>query len=198
MAAVDAALRSGYAASDTEADWLVRSMARAELRIGLPDKAIVTHTIVKVRQEPKEAKAGIPYIGNVAYREFVHFAGDLSAAFNLTTLSARLAETLVALMPLVTYFGKRGSFVQYLGVERLLELDTRFTLPLDQLETIPQGVHFAMLDDFGPEANFDALNSYSRTPIKRDKHRTFTQTVVPLGLVRSGPGFSEYRRFGEV
>jgi hypothetical protein len=49
------------------------------------------------------------------------------------------------------------------------------------------------MDDFGPELDFETVNSYSSKPIKRDRHRAFIRTVVPLGLHRVGPGFSEYR-----
>jgi hypothetical protein len=195
MAVLDVCLQSGWLASDAESDLLVRSLANCSIAIGLPERAIVTHTIIKVRQEPKDPKkAGVPYISNVAYREFVHFSGPFQIAVDLTTCSPDMAETLGRSIPAIRYLGKRGSFVQFLRAERLEELPpTRFMQPLEKVTTIPGGVHFAWLDDFGPDATFDALNSFSKTPIKRGKHRTFTQTLVPLGLIRSGPGFSEYR-----
>jgi hypothetical protein len=59
---------------------------------------------------------------------------------------------------------------------------------------MPELAHLAILDDFGKEANLDALNSFTATPIKRSKHRDFQRTIVPLGVVSSGPGFTEYRR----
>ena len=192
MAVLDISLRAGWLANEAEADGLVRALAACSLRIGVPERAIVTHTIVKVRQEPKTHKPQVRYISNVAYREFVHFDGPFRAAFDLMTSTADLAEGLGRAMPAISYLGKRGSFVQYLGAKRTDQLNESFTQLLDHAATVPAGVHFAWLDDFGPEANFEALNSFSKTPIKRGKHRKFEQTLVPLGLVRSGPGFSEY------
>jgi hypothetical protein len=59
---------------------------------------------------------------------------------------------------------------------------------------MPSLWHVAALDDFGLEASLEILSSYSSAKARRDKHRTFVQTVVPLGLVNTGPGFSEYAR----
>ncbi|MCC6585678.1 MAG: hypothetical protein IT168_03080 [Bryobacterales bacterium] len=198
MAVVDACLRAGWLINGPEADKLVRDLAACELRIGVPDRALVTHTIVKVRQEPKARKPGVPYISNVAYREFVHYKGPFRIAINLTTCTQTVADLLPRAMPAVTYLGKRGCFVQFLQAQRTDQLSIRFTQPLGDGMAIPIGVHLAWLDDFGPEANFDALNSYSDTPIKRNKHRKFVQTLVPLGRVRSGPGFTEYEYQAEA
>lgn len=192
-ALLDAALRSGRISSESQGDEFVRALASTVLRIGVPDCAMVTHTIVKVRQEPKQPKPETPYIANVAYREFVHFRGEWKIALDLTTNSERTANLVAGLMPLVSYFGKRASFVQYLRAERAERLPQSFTAPLQEMEIIPLGAHVATLDDYGLDVSFDALNSYSKTPIKRDKQRRFVKTVVPLALVRSGPGFSEYR-----
>lgn len=192
MALLDAGLRTGRIPADAGADGFVKSLAGMEIRIGVPERAAVTHTIVKIRQEPKVPQAGAPYIANVAYREFVHLVGEWKLAVNLTTTSERTASLIAGLMPLITHFGKRASFVQYLSAERIDELPETFTVPMDQLQTIPLGMHVAILDDYGPEVTFDVLNSYSKTAVKREKHRRFVRTVVPLRLVRSGPGFSEY------
>lgn len=193
MAILDVCLRTGWLADDAEADELVRSLAACSVRIGVPERALVTHTIVKVRQEPKKREPGAPYISNVAYREFVHFDGPFRVAVDLTTCTSNLACLLGRAVPAISYMGKRSSFVQFLGAERTDELSVRFTQSMADTVAVPMGVHFAWLDDFGPEANFEALNSYSKAPIKREKHRKFIQTLVPLGRLRSGPGFTEYR-----
>lgn len=194
LAFVDAAFGIGWKG---DVNSLVTDFARVDVRIGVPARATVTHTIVKIRQEPKERKAGQAYVPAVAYREFVHFLGTLRFAFDLGTCTATAAEALVAIGPGVQYIGKRGSFIQYLGVERQPELGADFTQPMDGPNLlVPGGLHISVLDDFGPEANFDALSSYSATPIKREKHRKFVQTVVPLGVVNVGPGFTEYRSEG--
>ena|ERR1035441_6940259 len=82
MAFVDAAFKVGWQ-GDLAA--LVAALASVDLRIGVPEKAVVTHTIVKIRQEPKDRKSGPAYIPAVAYREFVHLRGPLGWAFDLAT-----------------------------------------------------------------------------------------------------------------
>jgi hypothetical protein len=173
---------------------LVEDLAEASLSIGVPEHAAVTHTIVKIRQEPKTKKPLAPYLPAVAYREFVYLHGEWQWAFDLASMPERAALAILDLLPAVNYIGKRGSFVQFLGFSRAATLGASFTQPFELGSlAIPQRVHLAVLDDFGPEANLDALNSYSATPIRRDKHRKFVKTLVPMGVVNTGPGFTQYQ-----
>jgi hypothetical protein len=195
MAFVDAAFCTGRCAIVKD---LVLALAKCEVRIGVPAYAAVTHTIVKIRQEPHDKKAIEPYIDAIAYREFVHFGGRLRWAFETARMTEAIVELLTVLAPCIHYIGKRGSFVQFQDMSRLSELGPEFTEPLAAgraYESIRPG-HMAVLDDFGSEANIDALNSYTKTPIKRDKHRRFVHTLVPLALVNEGPGFTEYSGLG--
>ena len=200
MALLDAGLSSGLIDGDDAAEKLVLRLCEAAVRVGVPEQAVVTHTIIKIRQEPKKATEGVAYTPSIAYREFVHFSGEMVLAWDLQTLDREAAESICALAPLVRYLGKRGSFFQFVGFVRGAALDNRFTTTLGVLgssELVPNRAHIAWLDDFGPEMSFDVLNSYSKTPIKREKHRRFVQTVVPLGRVNVGPGFSHYRAHSE-
>jgi hypothetical protein len=191
MALIDAAFRCGW---DGDIGSLVEDLSETGLSIGVPEHAAVTHTIVKIRQEPKTRKPLEPYIAAVAYREFVYLHGEWQWAFDLASMPERAALAIIALLPAVNYIGKRGSFIQFLGFSRRETLGTSFTQPFELGSlAIPQRVHLAMLDDFGPEANLDALNSYSATPIRRDKHRKFVKTLVPMGVVNAGPGFTQYQ-----
>jgi len=191
MAFVDAAFRGGWPG---DVAGLVTALASVDLRIGVSQKATVTHTIIKIRQEPKDRKSASTYISAVAYREFVHLTGPLRWAFDLALGPELLATALTDIAPTINYVGKRGSFIQFLGAERQARLDNRvFTQPLNGPELQPtEAMHVATLDDFGPEATLDALNSFSETQIRRGKHRVFRETLVPLGLLNVGPGFSEY------
>lgn len=193
MACVDAAFRAGW--SDADCATLLESLVGVEVRIRPPSSAVVTHTIVKIRQEPKKPSPELPYISNVAYREVVHHAGRWLWAFDLAAGDDRLAERLVATLPHVRYVGKRGSFVQFLGFGRAEQLDDTFTAPIVPGEgfSIRSAWHVQQLDDFGPDATFARLSTFSAERARRDRDRMFTTTVIPLGLVRSGPGFSEYR-----
>lgn len=190
MSFVDVAFRTAWL-EDVSA--LVEELAKTDVRVGVPERATVTHTIGKIRQEPKDTKRGPAYIPAVAYREFVHYSGVLRWAFDMESLSEHTVSSLLKLAPAINYIGKRGSFIQFLGASRLIEINQGFTQPLDaeRLRIVTAG-HIALLDDFGPGANLDALNSYSSTAIKRDRDRRFVQTLVPLEVVNVGPGFTEY------
>lgn len=193
MALVDAAFRAGT--SDEACALLLRALVGVAVRIAPPDRAVVSHTFLKVRQEPKTRDPHQPFISSVAYREFVFHQGIWRWAFDLVDRDAAFAESLSRLLPHVRYVGKRGSFVQYVGVERLSELGSTFSQPLGAgAVDMPMGPsHVAPLDDFGPDADLPTLSSYSSKRASVGKHRVFVNTLVPLGVVNVGPGFTEYR-----
>lgn len=192
MAFVDAAFRAGF--PDALCGSLLESLSRVEIRLSPPARAVITQTFVKIRQESRQGDPLRPYGPNVAYREFVHFAGRWRWAFDLALLEDHMAEVLVYCAPHVNYVGKRGSFVQYDGVYRLPNLDAAFTQPTNGPAewTVPPRAHIAELDDFGPEATLDVLSSFSPADARAGSHRVFVRTVIPLGLVNTGPGFREY------
>jgi hypothetical protein len=88
-----------------------------------------------------------------------------------------------------------AAFIQFSGTERRVELGPEFTQALEagQQWTLPPRAHIAPLADFGPDATLEVLNSFTMSKPRRDRHRRFIDTVVPLGMVNTGPGFSEYR-----
>jgi hypothetical protein len=193
MACVDAAFRAGL--RDDVCAQFLEQLVGVDVRVRPPTTAIVTHTIVKIRQEPKKPSPELPYISSVAYREVVHHAGRWWWAFDLAARDDLLAERLVTTLPHVRSVGKRGSFLQFLGLERVEELDETYTSPIVPGEDfrIAAAWHVQQLDDFGPGATFNSLSTYSGARAQRGRDRIFTATMIPLGLVRSGPGFSEYR-----
>lgn len=195
MAFVDAAFRAGF--PDSECARLLDSLVGVEVRISPPAHAVVNHTYVKIRQEPHSQRREPlrPYIPNVAYRELVFFRGRWRWAFDLRGLSDDVVRMLTACGPYINYVGRRGSFIQYVGTYCLDELGVEFTQPTNGTPgwVLPPRAHVVDLDDFGPEARFEVLNSYSPTSARAGRHRVFARTVVPLGLVRTGPGFGEYQ-----
>ncbi|MCS6926898.1 MAG: hypothetical protein NZ578_13445 [Candidatus Binatia bacterium] len=193
MAFVDAAFRAGL--SDAECDEFLRSLARVEVRIAPPEAACVTHTFVKVRQESRDADPLRPYIASIAYREVVHHYGTWRWAFDLAAGDSTLAERLVYIAPHVVSIGKRGSFIQFVGFSRRVDLGPEFTQPVQNQGSWrpPRRAHIMPLDDFGPEADLETLSSFTPKRPVRGKHRRFVATIIPLGLVNTGPGFREYR-----
>ena len=133
---------------------LIEVLRSVEFRLGVPAQAVLTHTIIKIRQEPKKPVAGQPYISAVAYREFAYFRGRFQWAFDLSFMPESTAQLLVLLAPAIHYIGKRGGFIQFTGLRRSVVLGTEFTQPLTPGKTYIDSApgHIASLDDFGPEA----------------------------------------------
>ncbi len=194
MALVDAAFRVGLA--ESECDSLLRRLAGVEVRIAPASAAVVTHTFLKVRQESRDGDPLRPYGSTIAYREVAHLGDALVWAFDLCGADETTAWRLVELLPHICYIGKRGSFVRFVRFWRLSELDAGFTQPLVRQGTwsLPARAHIVPLDDFGPDADLETLSSFTNKRPKRDKHRRFVETIVPVGIVNTGPGFTEYRR----
>ncbi len=191
MAFVDAAFRAGLVDPDC-ADFL-RSLVPIEVRVAPPAEAVVTHTFVKVRQESRGGDPLRPYSSTIAYREIVHQRGAWQWAFDVGTDDRLLSERLGRVAPFVSYIGKRGSFVQYRRLFRTTALGTEFTQAVQSRAawSPPPRAHIVALDDFGPEADLETLSSFTAKSPVRERHRKFVETIVPLGLVNSGPGFSE-------
>lgn len=192
LALVEAAFAAGLPRA--ECDSLLRGLTRVEVRVSPPERAVVTHTFLKIRQEPKIADPEHPYISSVAYREFVYHRGEWRWAFALGSHPAELRARVVNLLPFVRYIGKRGSFVQFGGLEWRDALDASFTQPLDGgAVRMPPRSHVALLDDLGPEADLASLSPYSPKRALAGRHRVYVNTLVPIGVTNAGPGFTEYR-----
>ncbi|MGB9587383.1 MAG: hypothetical protein ACPL7O_04315 [Armatimonadota bacterium] len=193
MAFVDAAFRAHW--PDDKCQNLVKELASVEVRIKPGDDSLVSQTIQKIRQEQRKERGGEElYISSVAYREIVFVKGTWIWAFNVGD-NKDLSDKISSLAPVVNYVGKRGSMLQFCYSERIDKLDTRFfSVPMTKCDgVLPCRVHIATLDDFGPKATFEYLNSFdpSKKP-KKDRHRVFVETLIPAGIANSGPGFTHY------
>ena len=195
MGILDVSLR--HALTDSPGD-LVRTLSKADLRIGVPEHACVTGTIQRIRQQTRDEDRKKdpdlpPYRANIAMRECLHHQGTLRVAFDERSCTSELVALLMAAAPAINYFGKRGGFFQYLGASRQDSLDLTFTQPVSDPGHGEFRGHRAILDDFGPSATFAALNSFSATKIERGVDRVFVETLVPLAPFNSGPGFIHFR-----
>jgi hypothetical protein len=194
MALVDAGFRSGLA--DEDCDALLRALSRVEVRIAPPRSVVVTHTFVKVRQESRDSDPLRRYNSTIAYREVAYLGGSSHWAFDLAAADDIFAKRLVGLFPHICYIGKRGSFVRFLRCYRTVALGLEFTQPVVRQGqwSPPSRAHIVPLDDFGPDADLETLSSFTQKKPRRDRHRRFVETIVPVGIVNTGPGFTEYMR----
>jgi hypothetical protein len=194
MSLVDAGFRAGL--TDRDCDALLRALRQVDVRIGPSRSAVVTHTFVKVRQETRSSVSLGPYNSNIAYRDVAYLSGATLWAFDLVGGDAVFAEQLIWLLPHVSYIGKRGSFVRLLRCYRASALGLEFTQPLvlQGQWSLPPRAHIVPLDDLGPEADLETLSSFTPKRPRPDRHRRFIQIIVPVGIVNTGPAFTEYSR----
>ncbi len=170
---------------------LVRDMA---IRFRPSRRVVVNGCFVKIQREPhdpgKEA-----FLPTVAYREYVQFAGPFAVALDVSAAGEEGAETLRRLLSYVSYLGKRGSLVQFLGSAEAAELDSSYGYVLgDQRARLSSDMIVQFLDDFGPGVTFDAIDTYSDRPAKLGRDRVFVPVALPYRLRASSRTYTLYER----
>lgn len=90
--------------------------------------------------------------------------------------------------------------MQFMGTDDVDILPEGFTHPLHDPMLRP-GLYAksSLLDDFGKDAFtdknlFDRISTYGKRTVSLGKHRILVPTLLPYRLIRSGRGFSHYRR----
>jgi len=195
MALLDAACRTAGVAVAKEAwPWL------RDLTVALrpPERVVVTNLftrILKPRRTP--AKPGTQHAGplgkTIGFREYVYFDGPLRVALGGTlTDPARLEGWLLQ----INYLGKRGGFVQLLGLPTPAETLPPGFIVVDgdpARSFLADGI-IQQLDDCDASLTFEKANIYSGKNIRLGKERVLRHIVLPYRLVRSSKGFSFYER----
>ena len=203
MALLDAAIRTEGIAVGPRAFERIKS-----LRLGIkpPSHAAVASIFVKVLKPEREAEErGRAMAQTIAFREYVHLAGELALAFGGEE------ETLAAIRPWlmqVNYFGKRGSFYQLLAPPQVLAAETE-DLPegyvpfpgYDLLSrklpgSFPLGL-IQRVDEWGDPLRFEQANIYNRdrtANIKVGKERRRVDVILPYRMLRAYRGITLYGR----
>lgn len=189
MALLDVAITtSGLAAAENAWPWL------RDLQIGiqLPDQLVVTNLfakILKLRRNPApegSADAG-PFQKTIGYREYVYFAGSLQLVFGV---QKQYEEQLSNWLLQITYFGKRGGFVQLQNQPQPVEDVDAFTLLTSEMTAFTVGGLVQQLDDCGAKMKFVEAHIYdSKRPKRETRH-----IVLPYRLKRSSRSYSLYER----
>ncbi len=140
-----------------------------------------------------------PYQDTIAYREFCCFTGDLEVGVDATGLESDSAETLMRILAHVNYFGKRGSFMQFLDARWESSLSGGFSIPVDAWQERGGGRWGTIqpLDDLGETGSrdlFDRVSTFSNKSVELGKHRRLVYTLIPYELVSSSRAYSLYRR----
>jgi hypothetical protein len=137
----------------------------------------------------------------IAHREFCFSRGELNVALDVSGFPSEQIENLERIAAHVNYFGKRGSFDQFLGCETSEILPHGFTHPGDEPDICVNTYGVSnFLDDFGEDALkdkklFERISTYGKgqAPLL-GKHRILVPTLLPDRLERSSRGFTHYKR----
>jgi hypothetical protein len=181
-----------------------------------PAHVTVTNLFVKV-QKPTRPKDGNkkskenepgddeeqakPMTPTIAFREYAHLDGTLALAFEGEIEALKMVEELA---PQINYFGKRGSFFQWMNHHRheptlhsgfmQLDMGTAFEngkVTSEMPTAFPLGV-IQLMDDWGEALTFEKVNVYSDARIEIPEDRVRHSVVFPYRLARSSRGFSYY------
>ena len=193
LALIDALYRMGKD-GEKEFAWIKDLV----IRISPPKHAVVNNSFIKILREPKKDKnKPIPkeFISSIAYREFVHFSGLLKIAFNIQSLKADQINLLKSALIHIRYFGKRGSFVQFKGIndykERELPSDFAWILG-DDRTNFNTHVQFQQLDDIGPKATFQSINTYDEAKNTIGRDRVLLPVAIPYQLKSSSRSYTYF------
>jgi hypothetical protein len=211
LALVDATIRSNSVGRGRTLFELLKGRA---VRVRPPQHLVVNNTFVKVWRErelknppkdPNEARAARddvrrrPYQDTIAYREFCCFTGELTIAIDVSGLGPEERGSIGEAMAHVNYFGKRGSFVQFLSVAEESDLTDSFSRSVEDWQAAGGGLWGTIqpLDDLGETDAadlFDRVNTYSDQRVELLRHRRLVYTIIPYRLESSSRGYSYYRR----
>lgn len=120
----------------------------------------------KERLKWDNPKATAEYQQTMSLREYAYIPGDSSADFYIYLDSL---DGIQDLPPRINYFGKRGSFVQYIGQDE------------DSPPPEPEEGFIYELEDFSDKATWEQVNVYSG---KRPPRERFIQRAQPKLMIR--------------
>lgn len=182
-----------------------------EVRLRPSAYSVVTHTFNRVRWAARGDKGGEeddtddggggsgPWATRIAYREYCFLAGDLDLAFNVDGLTPQQQERLSDACSMVTYFGKRGGFFQFLGAALSNDLAEGFDVPAVPPSTDLRYAVVQVLDDLPPAPDpslWERINSLSSAPVRLEVHRLVRDRFRALAAhrVRSNRTYTLYQR----
>ena len=168
-----------------------------------PKHVTVTNLFVKVQKPTRSKDDSKRDIGNepedneeqakpmtptIAFREYAHLDGTLVLAFEGEIDALNMVEELA---PQINYFGKRGSFFQWMDHQRhiptlpsgFMHLDMGIAFENGKITNempiaFPLGV-IQLMDDWGEALTFEKVNVYSDARIQIPEDRVRHSVVFP-------------------
>lgn len=162
-----------------------------------PERVAVSGLFIKILKPEREEDREQAMQKTIAFREYVHWQGPVGLALGGEDAALDFVHPLLVHL---TYWGKRGSFVQLLRPpERKEELPPDFILlqgkTFSPSSTTGLPAHFTLgiiqrLDDWGPDLTWEEVNVYS----PRQPKRMPFDVIFPYRVVQAGRGYTVYER----
>lgn len=210
MALLDACYRafSNKQDADREAINVFEQIKSSAIRFSPPEHCVVQNTFLKILEPPTdEQKERKPFKSTVAYREFIYYRGELTIAIEATRWDEKTLRQIRDLFMRINYFGKRGSFWQFVGdKEHDGELPYIYTVLHEEIRSGRiSGVSASSwltqpLDDFGPDLcsapdGFEKVNTFAakNTRFRLNRERAIPLVCIPYKRVSAERHFTWYR-----
>lgn len=189
MALIDAAFASGL-----DGRQVFDAVKSLSVRIQPSRWAVVNNCFIKIWREPHE-RGTVAFQPTVAYREFVYLSGPFTVGLEVSGLDTAWRKALAGLLPTVTYFGKRGSLVQFRGLTTAETLEPGFSYQVgDGRGSLSPDLVVQFLDDFGPGVTFGAIDTYSGASARLGRDRVIVPVAVPYRVRASSRTYTLYER----
>jgi hypothetical protein len=192
MALLDSACRT-LGVKQAESLW--EEIRDLHVAIRPASKVVVTNLFQRIlkpfKNPPKEGTPDSfgPFQRTIGYREYAQLVGSMAIALELNEASK---ETFVNLLLNISYFGKRGGFMQLVKTPEFVEeLSRQFVDATIQQTSFSIFGTLQILDDCAPELTFERANIYSGKKLK-DGDRIRRNVILPYRMTRSSKSFSLY------
>jgi hypothetical protein len=165
-----------------------------EMQFKLPHKFVVNNCMIRILKDndkvSKDVKEFAPFKSTVAFREYVYFNGNIKIAINLNSLENDQVKFLKKWFIHINYFGKKGCFFQFINFIKTLGPGNEYSVLLNEKFTNLSPGIIVEMDDFGENATFDNVNTYSSAKTKR-KRKFY---VLPVKMERANKNFTLFSR----
>lgn len=192
MALLDSACRT-LGVKQAESLW--EEIRDLHVAIRPAPKVVVTNLFQRIlkpfKNPPKEGTPDSfgPFQRTIGYREYAQLVGSMAVALEVSEASK---ETFVDLLLNISYFGKRGGFMQLVKTPQFVEeLLPQFVDATSQQTSFSIFGTLQVLDDCAPELTFEKVNIYSGKKLK-DGDRIRRNVILPYRMTRSSKSFSLY------
>ena len=152
----------------------------------LKNKGFLNDDIKRLEEEKKIAE---PFQSVVAFREYVYLSDKIHIAFDISNISDEEVAFLQKWFARINYFGKRGCFFQFSGLDRKETLSNSYVKVLDK--SFPPGMMFPM-DDVDKKAEFKNMDNYD---FKTKAKRTEKIYIFPYKQVEANKNYTFFKKY---